>query len=251
MKYSKPLMWAQRSQWGGGNVAPILGMSSTFNWVSDPWDSDDALRAELHVFGQAASVPATAQVVIPSTTSPCGALFVATASGTGGNSTTVAISAPAGTTTVVTVSTAAITIAPKLGETNQGIVNAVNNTVASAALVTAYIWGYVFNGADAFQSTNVAPIITATGDLVVTTSATNLVGGATASNQTGTMYVYGTDDIVNLPYVELGTASVAAGQSSLIQIPQLCTRWLQAQWQSSGSPVGQILAAWCGKGSMR
>jgi hypothetical protein len=78
-----------------------------------------------------------ADAFIASTTIGCGVLYQAILSGPGGNLLSVAHSAPAGTVTTVTVVGNTITVNPKLGETNLGVVAAVLGTSAAVLLLKA------------------------------------------------------------------------------------------------------------------
>jgi hypothetical protein len=107
------------------------------------------------------ALSAQATLTVPSTTPGDGVLFTALAAGPGGNNISVTYSAPSGSATTVSVAGTAITVSPKSGETNAGVVAAIQASAGASSLVSAAV-------------VEVSP----PADFVVDRAAANLAGGA-------------------------------------------------------------------------
>lgn len=106
-----------------------------------------------------------ATLFVQSTTALDGINYTATHSGTAGNSITVAYNAPAGGTTTIAVVGNAITVSPKAGETNNGLLTVLAGNAPASALVTASL---AAGGAD----------------VLVTRGAASLAGGVSSGLST-------------------------------------------------------------------
>jgi hypothetical protein len=243
----RPVMWGAQEWFPLNNGSGLVhGMQTAEAWISDMVDLQEANIGSLQMWAPAGA-STFAQVIVSSTTSGCGLLF--TANAPGASSVTVAISAPSGSTTTITASGNAITIAPALGSTNGAIMALFNKTTASCSLATADLYGAQSNG-DPWSALQEDPMDACRLDLVITTSATALVGGG-AANPTGELTIF----VSNLP--DLGSfiassASVAVGGTgpcNPISLTSITSRYAYVQWVPSGTPSGSLYGAWMGKGT--
>ena len=191
-QFGYPPVQGMSADYAGFGIPSTLGLGSV-GWISDPVDCRGQPMVDLQFDALAGACPA--MLFVPSTTTGLGLLFVANATGTGGNSIQITIATPSTVPgflrTIVTTSDS-IVISPQLGDTNASIAAAVNSDLHASPLVQAYAWGWQGYG-DMLVVPQDHPTEAAEIDLVVAASITNLAGGAAAGAQAGTMYVYGSN----------------------------------------------------------
>ncbi len=144
-----------------------------------------------------ATASVAASKLIGSTTGGDGVTFTALTTGAGGNLINVTYATPSGGTTTVSVTGNAITVNPKTGETNAGVVTAVQASGPASALVT------------------VAAVVGT--DLVIAVAQTFLSGGFTGTINTLFSETNPTQVITDLGYGPLTEAvvhslNIAGGQ---------------------------------------
>jgi hypothetical protein len=243
---NRPLSFGGRNTFGGqGSYGQGFGIqqgvSSAFAWTSDAADMQREQGLSLSIV--APQVASVGQLLVPSATSGYGLLIAANA--TGATTVSITVSAPSGSTNSITASTNAITIAPSLTATNAQIAALFNKTAASAALATAYVYGW--QTTDPFTSTEEDPFEFAKQDLLAAFTQTTLLDGATTSTAAGNMELWGSNDGAN--WWDLGYGCAVTGPGSYgLNVVGNYSRWVQAKWTPNGSPVGPVYATWCAKG---
>jgi len=224
----------------------VHGMQTAEAFISDVVDLQAANIGSLQLYAPAAT-STYAQVIIPSTTAGCGLLF--TANVPGASLVTITISAPTGTTSSVTASGNAITIAPALGATNGAIMALFNRTTASCSLATADLYGAQSNG-DPWSSLQEDPMDTCRLDPVVTAGSTALVGGGAAA-PLGNVVIFGSNlpDLNTFAKTAISVAVSGTGPIVPVDLGTVSFRYAYAAWVPSGTPAGSLYGAWMGKGT--
>lgn len=134
-----------------------------------------------------------ASALIGSTTAGSGVTYTAATAGSLGTAVQLFQAAPSGATTVVLVYGNLISIFPKTGETNNGVITAVNANTAAAALVTASLTG---TGTD---------VVSAIGQTTI-----NLSGGNSQGSGTVGVYVVGNKQNGSTIVVQFGVNATNA-----------------------------------------
>ncbi len=272
------------SQVAWGTFSPIAsanGMSSSFEWYSNPFDMDDADSVSISL--QALAEVPTAVLVVPSKTAGDGTLYVAQAAGAAGNNITVAHSAPAGAAPVgaaltglptgspggsppattpganpYSVVASAITAAPWVGATNGQMAMLANQSTATQALVQAFPWGWGAAG-NPVHTQNSMITQAALNDPLVVQGSANLAGGAAAAAINGIMtlevcgellawnlFAAGPNDVVS------GTLATAGSPSLELHVDRLAVRYGRLHWvPGGGGSAGQIAGTISMKGGAR
>ena len=246
-----PLCFGARSRFGGITDPGIFkGISSALTATADMKDTRSALGGNVELAITAPNVLCPGMLIAPSTTSGFGLLFVANAPVSGnsyGNAISVTIDSPSGSTTSITASGNAITIAPANGLTVGTLAQLVNANTHSAPLVTAYPWGWQANGiVDVSWQPNPLELVWA--DAVAALSQTSLAGGCAAGSaaQAGTISIYGSSDAVNVSSNPLATQAISGVGTTQIALTSF-PRFLQVQWVPSSGSVGLLFGQWDGR----
>lgn len=232
---------------------PMNGLPSAFAWTSSPFVFDE--QEALSLTASALAETPVASLVTTSTTAGMGVLWVAQTAGTAGNSITVTINAPSGSTTSFNVSSTNITVSPATGLTNAQLAMLAQQNASVWALVKPFVYGWGPTGpvGYSFQSEFLeAP----RNDLVVAASQASLVGGAASALVAGTLTMQLSDDLINWVTVSGTSGSVTTGGAPLRlsasgsnQPGAGFVRW---SWTpSGGGSVGELSLLMTTKGGLR
>lgn len=226
------------------------GLPTAFDWVSTPFDIGEL--DSLSITAQALAETPVGMLVVPSTTSGMGTLWVAQTPGS--SSVTVTVNAPSGSTTSFSVSGNDITVSPATGLTNGQLVFLAQQKSTVWALAKPYVYGWGPTGPVGY-SFQAEFLEASRNDLVASMSKTSLLNGAASANVSGTLSVQLSDDLINWVPLAGASGSVTTGGNplrlSLSGSAQTGANYCQLAWTHTPGSVGELSVRLTTKGDAR
>lgn len=226
------------------------GLPTAFDWVSTPFDIGE--MDSLSLTAQALAETPNGMLVVPSTTSGMGTMWVAQTAGS--TTVSVTVNAPSGSTTSFSVLSSAITVSPAIGLTNAQLAMLAQQNASVWALAKPYVYGWGPVGPVGYSFQNEF-LEASRNDLVTSFSQTTLFNGAATPAVSGTLTLQLSDDLINWVPQSGVSGSVTSGGNPLrlnmSGSSQTGANYAQWKWTHTPGSVGEISMRMTVKGDAR